>query len=484
MLFHSWAFLGLLVITLTLFHVVLRGRLRAQHVMLLIASYIFYGWFDPRFLLLMWISTSADYFAGIRMAKVYENGLPQSEAKKALMLSLVVNLTILGFFKYFNFFIENVTPLLTAAGVDKSNLMLRIAIPVGISFYTFQSMAYSIDVYRRDIPAVKDPLMFCLYVAFFPQLVAGPIERAGHLIPGLMNPRRVTPDMVQSGIALMLIGFFKKLAIADTIAPFVDQTFHDTNSINAAHGGQILLSIYLFAIQVYADFSGYTDIARGTSRLFGIELMRNFEQPFLSTSVSELFRRWHMSMITWFRDYVFVPMGGSRVSRPRVYFNIMVLWFVSGLWHGASWNWIAWGLFNGILICIERLHGENQKARGIASAEPTGTWRIVRIVWTWHLFVLGCLILRNTTIPNVLYSLEGIFFRWEQYNLVEMKMLGAFLLVAAATLFIDLMQRRFGLHEFPMLLRPVWGGICLGIMLIAIIYWSDNPGVPFFYFAF
>lgn len=481
MVFHSWVFLVLLGTTLLLYHTVLRRSPMARQVMMLGASYLFYGWWDWRFLGLMIISSGIDYVAGCGIGRVYERNGDPATARRYLWMSVTSNLLILGFFKYFDFFADSLKVLLESLGHTPHWITLEVVLPVGISFYTFQSISYTVDVYRRTAAPCYNLITFSLFVSFFPQLVAGPIERSNKVIPQLQKPTPVTSAMVQSGLALILLGYFKKLALADPIAPWVMGTLADPA---ACSGPRLALTVYLFLIQLYADFSGYSDIARGTARLFGVELMRNFEQPLLSTSTTEWWRRWHISLMTWFKDYLYIPLGGSRVSPFRAYANIMIVMLVSGLWHGAGWNWVLWGGLNGIVLCVERAFMLRRQTRG--EAEPVLSLPL-RVLWravTITIFCTGAVFFLNSTTEHITEYFQGLFTRWGPLGTVEWQMLGWLAVTGMITFGMDALQRRTGYHEFAVVLPPFYGGLVLGAMVVAILYWSDNPGVPYFYFQF
>lgn len=323
-------------------------RRTSQNVVLLAASYLFYGWWDWRFLSLIAGSTALDYIVGRLLDRSTD-----MRRRWLLAISVVANLSLLGFFKYFGFFTESFKELLSQAGFGAwaDAPTLEIILPVGISFYTFQTLSYTIDVYRGRIRAHQSLLEFALFVSFFPQLVAGPIERASHFLPQIQGDRVLTWDRVSRGGFLILFGFFKKLAIADGVAPYVDRVFADSGS----HGGEVLLAVYLFALQIYADFSGYSDIARGTSKLLGFDLMVNFRVPYFSVNPSEFWRRWHISLSSWLRDYLYIPLGGNQRGAIRTYRNLMITMLLGGLWHGAAWNFVIWGAYQGALLCGHRL---------------------------------------------------------------------------------------------------------------------------------
>jgi D-alanyl-lipoteichoic acid acyltransferase DltB (MBOAT superfamily) len=401
MLFNSYAFLVFLAVVLPLYYVLAH---RWQNRMLLVASYIFYAAWDWRFLGLLFIQTVVDYFAALGMGQ----DPPPARRRLYLLASLGVNLGILGFFKYFNFFIDSFGLLLRGFGGTPPSLALHILLPAGISFYTFQTMAYTIDVYRRREPVTRDFLTFALYVSYFPHLVAGPIMRAGHLIPQLAKPRTVTREMLTTGVQLILMGYLKKVGIADPIAGYVEKAFADPGSFSAP---ALLLSLYLFAIQIYCDFSGYTDIARGVSRLFGIELTLNFLQPYFARNITEFWHRWHISLSTWLRDYLYIPLGGNRHGAWRTYCNLMITMLLGGLWHGASWTFVAWGGLHGLYLAVHKFLAGGRKV-GLESP-PRGLreWLtfLPAAIATFHLVCLTWIFFRAPDFGTAWTYLTGLF---------------------------------------------------------------------------
>jgi len=341
MLFNSIAFALFLPIVFSLYWLIGRDRFKAQNAFMIVASYVFYGWWDWRFLFLIFISSVVDFILGLRIPKTES---PRGR-KALLLLSLLVNLGILGFFKYFNFFIDSFAALISSVGLQANVPSLRIILPVGISFYTFQTLSYTLDIYRGKLKPTQDPVAFFAFVSFFPQLVAGPIERARNLLPQFFGTRTFDRARAQDGLRQMLWGFAKKMIVADTMAPHVQKIFENAGSLD---GLTLLMGAFFFAMQIYCDFSGYSDIAIGTSRLFGFDLSRNFAYPYFSRDIGEFWRRWHISLSSWFRDYVYIPLGGSFVTKYRQMFNIFVTFTVSGLWHGANWTFVIWGALNGL----------------------------------------------------------------------------------------------------------------------------------------
>ena len=352
MLFNSFEFLFFLPTVFLLYWFVFK-KLQHQNVLILLASYVFYGWWDWRFLTLILLSTVVDYSIGLQMQK----NESQQRRKYLLWVSLAFNLGLLGFFKYYNFFIDNWIEAWGMLGVEMHRSSLQIILPVGISFYTFQTLSYSIDVYRKKLTPTKNFIAFASFVSFFPQLVAGPIERATNLLPQFYKQRKFSYDLASSGIKLILWGLFKKIVIADNCAIYVNDIF--TNYQDYSSTTLILGAVY-FSFQIYGDFSGYSDIAIGTSRLFGFNLMRNFNYPYFSRDIAEFWRRWHISLSTWFRDYVYIPLGGSRGSKWKQVRNVFVIFLVSGFWHGANWTFVVWGGLNALFFIPLLLRNKNR----------------------------------------------------------------------------------------------------------------------------
>lgn len=341
MLFNSIDFAIFLPIVFILYWFVINKNLKLQNLLIVTASYVFYGWWDWRFLSLIIFSTIVDYTIG-RKLKIEENKLKR---KALLWTSILVNLGFLGFFKYYNFFIDNFISAFSFFGTEIKANSLNIILPVGISFYTFQTLSYTIDVYKRKLEPTKDFVAFSAFVSFFPQLVAGPIERATNLLPQFYNKRSFDYSKAVDGLRQILWGLFKKIVIADNCAELANQIFNNSADLN---GSSLVLGAVFFTFQIYGDFSGYSDIAIGTSRLFGFNLMQNFAFPYFSRDIAEFWRRWHISLSTWFRDYLYIPIGGSRGNILMRIRNTFIIFIVSGFWHGANWTFIAWGTLNAI----------------------------------------------------------------------------------------------------------------------------------------
>jgi len=435
MLFNSPEFLLFFALVYGLY---LLLPFRPQNFMLLLASYVFYGWWDARFLFLVVLSTVVDFWVGLMLAngqltakqrllpavflvlsavlflgfnfndigmhdssiytliriksvflalagvclylvalfilyELFKRSKGPDRRLLYLMVSLVTQLCLLGIFKYFNFFADSLVSALNNIGIDTHQLHLNIVLPVGVSFYTFQSLSYTIDIYRKQFEPTGRFFDFALFVAFFPQLQAGPIERGRQLIPQLSRPRVVNIDQFSRGAYLIVLGFFKKVAIADGAAPIVDQIFASTGRVTFI---DVVVGSVLFAVQIYCDFSGYTDVARGIAKLMGIELMVNFDQPYFATNPQDFWRRWHISLSTWLRDYLYVPLGGSRGNLLFICRNLMITMLLGGLWHGAAWNFVLWGFYQGTLLCIYRAWTEIRiKANPQQWLQPISIWR-------------------------------------------------------------------------------------------------------------
>jgi D-alanyl-lipoteichoic acid acyltransferase DltB (MBOAT superfamily) len=360
--------------------------------MLLVASYIFYGAWDWRFLGLIAFSTIVDYLLALRIDREIDPAL----RRRDLIISMVMNLGLLGVFKYLNFFIGSFAALSDSLGIPASLPLLEIVLPVGISFYTFQTMSYTIDVYRRELKPAANFWDFALFVAFFPQLVAGTIERATNLLPEIMQPRTITWDNLSRGAVLCLIGLIKKIVIADAIAPMVDSVY----GLDAPSGGAVLVATWLFAIQIYCDFSGYTDIARGVAKMLGFGLMRNFAQPYFATNPQEFWRRWHISLSTWLRDYLYISLGGNRHGPSRTKINLMATMVLGGLWHGAAWNFVLWGIYQGgLLVAHRQVFGRRKVA--VMHGIWGGIMKVILIALFFQVVSYGWLLFRADSFAQI-----------------------------------------------------------------------------------
>ena len=405
MLFNSLEFLIFLPVVFCLYWFVFKP-LRWQNLLVVIASCVFYGWWDWRFLLLISLTTICSYLSGLLLEKFAE--APRRTRLGICLANAIINLIILGFFKYFNFFADNFAALLTLLGFQVNPYSLRIILPVGISFYTFQALSYTIDVYRKTFPPTRDFIAFAAFITFFPLLVAGPIERASNLLPQFARKRAFDYATAVDGCRQILWGFFKKVIIADNCAQSVNYIWSGYES----HGTLALLTgAILFSFQIYGDFSGYSDIALGVSKLFGIRAMRNFNTPYFSRDIAEFWRRWHISLTTWFRDYVYIPLGGSRCSSLKAFRNTLVIFLVSGFWHGAAWTFIAWGLYHALLFFPLLFFGKNRKYRGeVAPGRLLPPFHdAARMLMTFLLVMFGWIIFRSESISQAAAYIIRIF---------------------------------------------------------------------------
>ncbi len=451
---------------------------------LLGASYFFYGWWDWRFLGLLFISTLINYLAGLALARSQREGL----RKFIVGVAVVAGLAILGFFKYYGFFLTSLAVLLETAGLERDLPFMQVILPVGISFFTFQGISYVVDVYRGHVPAERSLPNVMLYISFFPQLVAGPIVRAADFLPQLHKTVSLTRAHIGVGVVLILSGLLKKMVVANYLATeLVDPVFFDPTAVGAL---DLLVGIYGYAIQIYCDFSGYSDIAIGVAALLGYRFLENFDQPYRAASLQDFWRRWHISLSTWLRDYLYVPLGGNRHGEAKTYRNLFLTMFLGGIWHGAAWTFVFWGAFHGTMLAVERYARRqieffapaSTAPGGIMSALGNGTQHLVGIVWTFHLVCLAWIFFRADSFATAASYLAG-FVRWgEASQYVTPFMVGV---IAIAMLF-QFTPRHLGrwlargVQHLPgPLLGLLLGG---GIWLI----WAIAPeGVaPFIYFQF
>lgn len=404
MLFNSVEFAIFLPIVFLLYWFVFNKSLRAQNFLVLVASYFFYGWWDWRFLSLIAFSSIVDYLVGIHLHKENNN------RKRIWLLatSIIVNLGFLGFFKYFNFFAESFADAFTLLGQSIDPVRLDVVLPVGISFYTFQTLSYSIDIYRRKLEPTKDIIAFFSFVSFFPQLVAGPIERATNLLPQFSKERQFDYAKAVDGMRQILWGLFKKIVIADNCAEIVNDVFANYETYP---GSTLVVAACLFSFQIYGDFSGYSDIAIGTARLFGFSLMRNFAFPYFSRDIAEFWRRWHISLSTWFRDYLYIPLGGSQGGLLNKVRNIFVIFIVSGFWHGANWTFIFWGALNALyFLPLLLLQKNRQNLDNITEGRLfPGIENIAKICFTFAITTLAWVFFRAESIGDAFLYLDRVF---------------------------------------------------------------------------
>jgi alginate O-acetyltransferase complex protein AlgI len=485
MLFNSYIFWAFFVIVFTLYRLLREHRW--QNYMLLAASYVFYAYWDWRFLFVMLFSTVVDYYAAI-----YIGRSESQRARKAILItSITIQLALLGLFKYYGFFSHELAGLFSFLGIPVFFPALEFLLPVGISFYTFQTMSYTIDVYRGNFKPEKSFVNFTLFVSFFPHLVAGPLVRAAKLLPQISNPRVRRPDDFREGLYYILLGLFKKVFVGDNLSVIANSIFHTA----PAHlsGLECLAGIYAFAFQIYGDFSGYSSIAQGVAKWLNIDLSLNFRMPYLSVSPPDFWSRWHISLSTWFRDYVYVPLarrGGKRPTKLHLYLTTIIVMLLSGLWHGAAWTFIAWGLFHGLLLCGYRLFTDARswvfKRTRKASATPpkaTLAGRLFRIILMFHLICLGWLLFRAESMSQVWAMLHQIAtdFRATPFAVSSLAMIAFYAgPLMAYELWLESKQELLELTRVNWVLRGCAYSYCV------IMLWLFPPPVSnvFIYFQF
>ncbi len=481
MLFNSLAFLIFFPVVVLLYYA-LPARLR--WVLLLIASYIFYMSWKVEYILLIVLSTIVDYYASIQMSKTEHS----AKKKRFLYLSLFSNLGILFTFKYFNFFSENVAALGQALDLVQNPVLLDVILPVGISFYTFQTMSYSIDVYYGRTTVEKHFGRFALFVSFFPQLVAGPIERSQHLLPQFRQHFTFDYENVRQGLMLMAWGLFKKVVIADRVAYFVNIVYNNPADY---YGFHVLFATFFFAIQIFCDFSGYSDIAIGAAKVMGFDLMKNFDRPYLSRSIGEFWRRWHISLSSWFRDYVYIPMGGNRVAKWRWYYNLFITFLVSGLWHGAAWTFIIWGGLHGFYLMYEAAtrDARTKLVKSIGLDKAPLLWHIIDTVWIILLVCFAWIFFRANSLSDSFLLIGNMFqfsseqLSWEMFGPDYYNLIFAVIAIFGMEV-IHIIHNRHSTYQWltsrPMVLR--WS------LYVAIVVLIINFGVftseEFIYFQF
>ncbi len=481
MLFNSLDFAIFLPIVFLLYWYVVNKSLKLQNFFILVASYVFYGWWDWRFLSLIIFSSFVDYTIGIQLSKRDKPNI----RKLLLLASIVVNIGFLGFFKYYNFFLESFTDAFTFFGHSIDSTRLNIILPVGISFYTFQTLSYSIDVYKRKLEPTRDIIAFFAFVSFFPQLVAGPIERAVNLLPQFYTKRKFDYQQAVDGMRQILWGLFKKVVIADNCASLINIIFDN----HTEHSGLILIvGAILFAFQIYGDFSGYSDIAIGTARLFGFKLMRNFAFPYFSRDIAEFWRRWHISLSTWFRDYVYIPLGGSKVGKFKSVRNIFIIFVVSGFWHGANWTFIAWGALNAIYFLPLLLLKRNRKnIDTIAENKLLPSFKeTMQIGLTFSLTILAWIFFRAESLPHAFSYIGHIAINIsEPITSIDLKLLSMVLFWILILVTVEWIQRdkqhalELNGMGIPQVVR--WG---IYYSVILIIFYFGGSQQEFIYFQF
>ncbi len=484
MLFNSFGYGFFLVLVLAIYSVLSH---RGQNLFLLGASYFFYSCWDTRFLLLIAGITAANFISGRAIYGARQKN-DQRTMKRWLVACVLLNMGTLGFFKYFNFFVTSAQQLLQGLGFSSSFHTLQIILPVGISFFTFQALSYSIDIYKGKTDPITNIIDYSLFISFFPQLVAGPIERAAHLIPQIQRKRRVEAVHLQRGAYLILVGLVRKVVIADSAGVIADMCFAKPTAFSSF---QLGVGLLCYSLQIYGDFAGYSNIARGSATLFGFDLMRNFSHPYFVTNITEFWRRWHISLSTWLRDYIYIPLGGNRKGPLRSHVNVLVTMLLVGLWHGANWNFILWGGLHGVYLSLHRLirpEGETGPGAVRITGPDQSTKTTFAGRWAWNLVCSGGMFL--------LVSFTWLFFRATDLattkiylgRMAEMMIDNIpfalpFLLFTILTLTIDLPQRITD-DEYCFLRLPPSAQGLLGGLAVVFIFLSGNVQTPFIYFQF
>ena len=472
MLFNTLAFWVFFVFILSAYSLLKR---RGQNVLLLLGSYFFYACWNWKFVFLLLASSTADWFLGAAIAK--SRGTPAS--KRLVGLSVAINLLFLSYFKYFDFFVRSANELLRSLRVNPLHLHLHVILPVGISFYTFQSMSYIVDIYRGEVEPAADPVDFALFVAFFPHMVAGPIMHSSALLPQMQKDRRMRLRDMGTGFQLAMWGLFKKVVIADNLALIARPVFR-----HGAPPGPMHVGVLAFAFQIYCDFSGYTDIARGVARILGFSLMDNFHHPYFASSITDFWRRWHISLSSWLRDYLYIPLGGNRLGSLRTYANLMITMLLGGLWHGARWNFVLWGAYQGALLAAERLVGGKRRIGDFFLSKGVGrAFWLLRVLVTFHFVCLGWVLFRTengTDLPGMVASFMNVFgwLRMPRTDLLRV------LLLIAPLLAVDTSD--FLLREEQSILRAPWPlrGFVYFLALYAFLIFGRFKSHAFIYFQF
>lgn len=476
MLFNSFEFLFFLPVVFIIYWFLLKKSLKLQNLFIVLASYFFYGWWDWRFLSLIVFSSIVDYSTGILLSR----NQSIKTRKAFLLVSILVNIGFLGFFKYYNFFIDSFVEAFSQFNISIQARTLNIILPVGISFYTFQTLSYTIDVYRRKLEPTKDILAFFAFVSFFPQLVAGPIERATNLLPQFYKKRKFDYILAKDGVRQILWGFFKKVVVADSAAVLVNEIF---GSSDAMSGSMLVLGAFYFAFQIYGDFSGYSDIAIGTAKLFGFNLMQNFNYPYFSRDIAEFWRRWHISLSTWFRDYVYIPLGGSKCGVYKKIRNTFVIFIVSGFWHGANWTFIVWGFLNALYFMPLLLAKRNRSNIEIVAVnkELPSLKEFVNMLLTFGLTLFAWIFFRADNLQHA-FEIIGTIFSKSIFDSIPVDYFVAIPFICILLL-VEWLQRRkkhpLEIANFPLVFR--WLIYLVFVQLVATCWGSD---VDFIYFQF
>ncbi|MGB6093464.1 MAG: MBOAT family protein [Moheibacter sp.] len=478
MLFNSIDFAIFLPIVFAVYWFVVNRNLRLQNLFIVIASYVFYGWWDWRFLSLIIFSTTVDYLIGRGFSKIDDS----KRRKLLLWISISVNLGFLGFFKYYNFFEQNFVEAFALFGAQIKPNTLNIILPVGISFYTFQTLSYTIDVYRRKLEPTRDYIAFAAFVSFFPQLVAGPIERATNLLPQFYKKRTFDYQKAVDGLRQILWGLFKKIVIADNCAHYANEIFSNSGDYS---GSTLVMGSMFFTFQIYCDFSGYSDIAIGTARLFNFELMRNFNYPYFSRDIAEFWRRWHISLSTWFRDYLYIPLGGSKGSLKKKVRNVFVIFLVSGFWHGANWTFIAWGALNAIYFLPLLLTSRNRKNLEIVAQNSMfpNFKDFLKMAMTFGLTVFAWIFFRAENLGHAFSYISGIFSK-SLFSIPEVRPTNLILL----TLLFILAEwfgrkEKYAIEKLGLKWKRPYR-LAMYYAIVIVIFWFSGEEQQFIYFQF
>ncbi|MDL2309330.1 MBOAT family protein [Bacteroidales bacterium OttesenSCG-928-C03] len=487
MLFNSIDFAVFLPIVFLLYWFVFARNLRLQNAFVIAASYLFYGWWDWRFLILIAITTLCSWASGLWIGKIRKQDLDEKREKRRTVAvtagNIILNLGILFFFKYYNFFVESFIETFALLGKPFHVNTLKIILPVGISFYTFQALSYTIDIHRKKIEPTRDILSFFAFVSFFPQLVAGPIERATQLLPQFQRNRTFSRTHAVDGLRQMLWGLFKKVVVADQCALVVDNIFSNYDMMS---GSQLAIGAVFFAFQIYGDFSGYSDIAIGCARLFGIKLMRNFNFPYFSRDIAEFWRRWHISLTTWFRDYIYIPLGGSRVGKWEVIRNTFIIFLLSGLWHGANWTFIAWGVYHALLFLPLILLGKNRKFTDTIAAGRIlpNLKEFAQVALTFILVTIGWILFRADTITIAFQYFQGML-HWETFSAIYRIFANPVFWFCLSMTVIEWVERD---HQYALeKLGLAWKKplrYALYYIIMGFIIWFSGQEIQFIYFQF
>ncbi len=475
MLFNSFEYLVFLPLVFCLYWFV-SDRLKWQNALTVAASCVFYGWWDFRFLFLIAFTSLCSFFSGILIEREKAGGRSGTGIAVA---NVAVNLLVLGVFKYFDFFVESLAAAFSAFGVELHPVTLKLILPVGISFYTFQALSYTIDVHRGKLAATRDPVSFFAFICFFPQLVAGPIERATNLLPQFQKKRVFDYATAVDGTKQILWGLFKKMVVADNCADVVDKVWLGYPQHSS---WTLAIAAILFAFQIYGDFSGYSDIAIGTGKLFGIRLMRNFDSPYFSRSVSEFWKRWHISLNTWFVDYVYIPLGGSREGRWKTLRNTFAIFLLSGLWHGANWTYVLWGLYHAALFLPSTLSGKRAKYADVVAGDSflPSFRESFRMLSTFALVCFGWIVFRAGSLADFAGYVSCMFANAGVGDALPGRKAVFFALVLVAVEWVNRKRE----HAFAFHVRRVW--LRWGIYLVTALLCLSQAGkqVQFIYFQF